>query len=177
MFSKIKKKMHKRTFDCIGKEFYNFDYNQEKIIYKYVCYKRLKKKQLKCIKNNQRFDSYLQWKQYICNNYKDYSKSKLINFSRYLNQRVKNLKPNKEYNNILITVCLTWFVTATLNALVSGEGDSGLSGWATLIYWILVIISIILIIYIMIEPIFNNNIEEDLLTDYKEIIDEMLKDK
>ena len=178
MFSKIKKKEPKRSLNTIGENFYHFNYKQEELIYKYSCYKRLKKKELKSIKNNQRFDSYLQWKQYIYNKYKDYPKSKLVNFSRYLNQRIKNSKPNKEFTRILITVYLTWFITEILNILVSGEEDlSGLPVWGTITYWIVVLISIFCIVYTTTDPIYDDNIEENLLTDYKEIIDEMLNNK
>lgn len=47
MFSKIIKKKNKRSLNDIGENFYHFNYEKEKLIYKYVCYEPLEKKELK----------------------------------------------------------------------------------------------------------------------------------
>lgn len=177
MFSKIIKKKPKRSLNKIGKDFYHFDYQQEEIIYKYVCCKRLKKKELEKINNNQKFDSYLQWEQYVFNKYKDFPKSKLVNFSRYLNQRIRNMKPFKEYTLIVITAFLTWFITAILSSLIKGEDLSDLPLWGKILYYLSAIISILYFICKLIVPIYEDNLKENLLMDYKEIIEEILNDE
>ena len=174
MFSKNVKKKNKLSINKIGKDFYHFDYQQEEIIYKYVCCKRLKKKELEKINNNQRFDSYLQWEQYVFNKYKDFPKSKLVNFSRYLNQRIRDMKPFKEYILIVITVILTWFITAILTSLIKGDDLSDLPSWGKILYYSSAFIFIFYFICKMIIPINEDNLEENLLLDYKEIIEEIL---
>lgn len=174
MFSKIIRKKNKRTLNYIGENFYHFNYGKEKLIYKYVCYERLKKKELKKINSNQKFDSYLQWKLYICNKYKDYPKNKLLNFSRYLNQRVKRAKPFKEYTSIFITACLSCLITELVDTLIKTEDLSDYPLWSKIFCLLIVFISMFYIIYEMIKSMSDNNFKENFFNDYKEIIDEML---
>lgn len=133
----------------------------------------IREKGIKKINSNQKFDSYLQWKQYICNKYKDYPKSKLLNFSRYLNQRVKRAKPFKEYTSIFITACLSCLITVLANPLINTENLLDYPLWSKIFCLLIVFIFMFYIIFETIKPMSDYNFEENFLNDYKEIIDEI----
>ncbi len=174
------KRQPKKDIKKIGKNKYIFDFDQEIIIYKYVCCKRLKKRELKKLNKNQKFDYYSEWKQSICDRYKDYNNEKLLNFSRYLNQRIRNVRPNKEYSKMYTPIILSLGITSVYNALMNTEENdlidysTALKISFTLIYVFLIVASLFFLVWYTYKPIFENDDEENLLKDYKEIIDEIL---
>lgn len=172
-------KSNKRTIDKTGKLFYDFDFNLERNIYEYLCFSS--KKGLKRLNEKVRFETYKQWKQYVCNRYKDYSKSKLIEFSRYLNQRIRNKKPYHEYWSIMLAIILTLAFTKivdfSLSKLNETTAMASIEGIIlSLFIEFLIIGSIVAIIFWTLPTLINNNIDENFLRDYKEIIDEIIKE-
>lgn len=172
----LKGKRKKRTFENVGKRWYDFDFQLERAIYCYLCCKRMKRKNLRKLDENLKFDSYHQWKQYICNKYKTFDKERLIEFSRYLNLGLRNIKPNKEYVNLIIQC----FVPVALSIIADKFLDlnfesSGISFISFLIvrivligFWVMSIFDIIITTF---TPIIENNIDLNMYIDYKEIID------
>lgn len=175
----INKRKSGRTLDNIGIRWYEFDFQSEKNIYCYLCCDKMKKRALKKLDEKLKFVSYSQWKQYICNKYENYNKDELIEFSRYLNQKIRNIKPGREYLNIILpcfipsifTIVYEWIIKPNLKI-------SNQLGISNVIFGVLITISFIFsmcsIAKDVFSPILENNIDANLLKDYKEIIDEII---
>lgn len=178
----INKRKSDRTLDSIGKRWYNFDFYSEKNIYCYLCCVDSRKKKIKKLDEKLKFVSYSQWKQYICNKYENYDKDELEEFSRYLNQRIRNIKPGREYLNIIlpcfITLAFTISIDKILDLNLNTTSISNLGSVIIIIFLsILFIISMFSIIRNTFLPIKENSGDTNLLIDYKEIIDEMISVK
>lgn len=178
----INKRKSGRTLDNIGKRWYEFDFQSEKNIYCYLCCDDTRRKKIKKLDGKLEFVSYSQWKQYICNKYENYNKDDLMEFSRYLNQRIRNIKPGREYLNIILpcfipsisTIVYEWIIEPDLKISIQ-------SGLNAVIYGVLITMSLIFsmcsIAKKVFSPILENNIDANLLKDYKEIIDEIISKK
>ncbi len=179
MFKKIfKKKKQKRTLDTIGKEEYNFDFQLEKDIYQNLCCIRIKKKVIKKLEQkNLKIYTYSEWKQYIYNKYKNYNEAQLLEFSKYLNQRIRNVKPFREVWDLFVTVIMTFVFVEGGKALI-GKLESFKSNDDIIIKYLIALIFIVITIFWVIRqviiPKLDNDIEEHLYKDYKEIIDGMI---
>lgn len=182
MYAKVKKsKKAKRTLEYIGERWHNFDFKLEQSIYYYVCCLRGRGRTLRKLDKELKFESYQEWKQYIWDKYKSVDKDKLIEFSRYLNHRIRIIKPDHEYRNIVITVILTLVFTKLaqmdLNTKINFSDISGLVMFMLGISIIIIILLLSLVIFQTFLPILNDSVEENFLKDYKEIIDEIICDK
>lgn len=176
----IKRKRTGKTLDEIGKRWHNFDFKSEKIIYYYLCCKQIKKKELQNLNDDLKFVEYRQWKHYICDRYQNCSKDKLIEFSRYLNLLISDIKPSHEYWSIMATAFLSMVFTNVINFFIEIYTDfSNNSVWIVLPITMLIEFFItIFLIYSIIEimnPIYDNHFDENFLRDYKEIIDDIIK--
>lgn len=169
----------KRSLDSIGKRWHEFDIKLERNIYRYVCCAKMNRITAWRLDKNLKFETYQQWKNYIVNKYENVDKDMLIEFSRYLNQNVRNMKPTHEYWGIAATVVLTLALTKMVDAFLNTQMDSkGISAIGTaIVFEIFVVIFLAIIIVQTMKPIFDNNIDENFLRDYKEIIDEIITRK
>ena len=172
--------MSKRSFSSIGKEQYNFEYEMEKAIYSYLygINKRLHKK----LKVELQFRYYDDWKRYIQNKYKAYDSKKLIEFRRYLCQDMRSEKPINEYWKICIPIVLSEIIAELLEMLINfqnieTEGNIVIVILAILLSLLIIMLPVICSIYSLITPLWDSNTKENLLTDYKEIIDELISEK
>lgn len=170
----------KRSFYSIGKEQYNFDYEREKAIYSYLygINKRLHKK----VKVELQFCFYDDWKQYIQNKYRDYDSKRLMEFRRYLYHDIRSEKPINEYWKICIPIVLSEIIAELLEMLINfqnieTEGNVVIVILAILLSLLIIMLPVICSIYSLITPLWDSNTKENLLTDYKEVIDEMIGEK
>lgn len=174
-----KSKRMKRSLDSIGKRWHEFDIKLERNIYSYVCCAKMNWITAWRLDKNLKFETYQQWKNYIVNKYENVDRDMLIEFSRYLNQNARNLKPTHEYWSIAATVVLTLTSTKVVDAFLGAQMDSnGISSIVTVfVFEIIVATFLIFVVFQTMKPIFDSNIEENFLRDYKEIIDEIIKRK
>lgn len=188
---KNKRKIQKLKLGEIGKRNYDFDFGQEKKIYSYLsCYKMNKKSEASIA--NFRFDSYKAWKDYVAKKYSNYDIDKLEEFNRYLNLRIRNTKYSKTYWGIISPVLLAVLIDPVLEMFLSiftnSHIDAGvatgilelgyivfISTLANLISTVILIAAIIFIIYYFIEPLSVNNVDYYFLSDYKEIIEDLIE--
>lgn len=178
----IKSKKARKTLDEIGRRWHNFNFKSEKIIYYYLCCKHIKKKELRNLNDDLKFDEYRQWKHYICNRYQNYSKDKLIEFSRYLNLMIRDKKPSHEYWTIMATAYISMVFTIVINIAMGKHMDlNNNSVWIILLITILLEALFIMFLFFLIVkimyPIYDNHSEENFLRDYKEIIDDIIEKK
>lgn len=171
-----KGKRMKRSLDSIGKRWHEFDINLERNIYSYVCCAKMNRIKAWRLDKNLKFDTYQQWKNYIVNKYENVDKDMLIEFSRYLNQNVRNLKPTYEYWVIAATVVLTWALTKVIDIFFGAQMDyEGIYAFvAAFIFEIFVAIFLIFVVFQTMKPLFDSNLDENFLRDYKEIIDDLI---
>ena len=174
-----KSKRIKRSLDSIGKRWHEFDINLERNIYRYVCCAKMNWITAWRLDKNLKFETYQQWKNYIVNRYENVDKDMLIKFSRYLNQNVRNLKPTYEYWATVTTVILTLALTKVFDVFLSAQIDfKGILSIVTVfIFEIFVEIFLIFVVFQTMKPIFDSNLDENFLRDYKEIIDELITKK
>ena len=179
---------HKDCIITLGKENFNFDYNKELDAYKYLCGKRMVKRRYKALQENLKFSSYREWSEYIMERYKDYSVDSLSEFSRFLNQGLRNTKPNQKVREMIVPILLTAFFTSVFNQLLTRsavEFDVKTSSVITIIVAIcLVAVAIVVITFLVmlvtyetITPIWEQETIRCFLEDYKEIIDQIIQEK
>ncbi len=174
----IKSKKAGKTLDEIGKRWYDFDYKLERVIYCYLCCCKIRVKHfardLRKLDEGLKFESYQEWKQYVCNKYQNYRTEELSEFSRYLNQRIRNEKPINEGANILLTAMITLIFTEIFQVSISTYRESS----KKIVWFVFVILLVLYVVYEIVKSLltlFDNNVEKNFFVDYKEIIDEMIE--
>lgn len=123
-----------------------------------------------------KFETYRQWRQYIGSKYIDYSRDKLNEFSRYLNQIIRNKRPFDKALNILSTALITLICTELFNVFLSTFEELN-EKFVWLILCMLLVFFAACYIVKFINPIFDNHFERNFLADYKEIIDDIISEK
>ncbi|MDE6750265.1 MAG: hypothetical protein K2K21_14570 [Lachnospiraceae bacterium] len=177
----IKYKNTKKDFGKIGKRWHNFDLKSEKKIYCYLWFVRNGILKPQRLDNDLKFESYQQWKKYVNNKYENFNVGELIEFSRYLNQSLRIIKPTQEYMMIIMTALMTLSLSKLIDFFVNRNIE--LSNIMleniirTVIYSIVFILSIFFFVIPTFMPILKNDTEKNFLSDYKEIIDEMISEK
>lgn len=179
MFGRNKEK---RTLDNRGKKEFEFDFQKEKIIYLYLWRLKGVKKKVKNLEGKIKFDKYEDWRQYVRKQYIDEGIERLKEFSRFLNQKIRNLEPNREYWNIFIPILSALVIETGFDEISKTKIDtSGSVFWvgfiAQMILTLIIIISMVIFIIKVVLPLWDNNIEKNFLEDYKEIIDEIIEEK
>ena len=173
----MKKKNRRKDFATLGKEIYGFDLQSERYIYDYLCCFRMKKKKLRQLDNEHKFNSYKQWEKYIKGKYSGYDSETLIEFSRYLNQRIRIVNSSSEYWKLCAPVILTLILSKLVEVLYSSEPDLNGAPLAAILFLItLLIVFLIFSIWQVVSPIFDDYWDGYMLKDYKEIIDSMIED-
>lgn len=166
-----------RSISKIGKRRYDFDFELELMIYRYLCCHRIKKRVLKKMDNKYKFGSYKQWKQYIHSKYEKYSLDELGEFSRYLNLKIREIKPLQQYWILMIPIVVTLAFSQLIQFFIKMYVEYSYDFFAQIILFLSTIF-LGFIILIMIKPFLQSIFVEDFkinfLKDYKEIIDEMI---
>lgn len=173
----------KACLKAIGKDNFEFDYEKELEGYKFLCGKKVKKDNYVLLRNDERYSSYSKWKGSIVKQYKNCSNEFLVNFSRYLNQGLRNTKPNQKVNEMIITALVAFFFTFLLNIILKFKVEkfdiSSFFVAKLIIAIVLVIIACVcLVAYvmnIMITPIWEQDTVRCFWKDYKEIIDQIIQ--
>lgn len=179
MFSKNKER---RTLDNRGWKEFKFDFQGEKNIYLYLWRIKLRKKKVMKLEGKLKFDKYENWKQYVRKQHIGDGIDKLEEFSRFLNQKLRNLNPNQEYWNTFIPIMATLVIEEGFDMLFEKQEEFVKLGFwvgliSQIIFTLIVIISMVVFILKVVMPIWDNNTDRDFLEDYKEIIDEILEEK
>lgn len=180
------RKKKKRSLNTIGIDNYDFDYQLEKSIYCYLCCIKTNNRAIKKLEETLKFNTYSEWEQYVRNKHSHFSDDKLKEFNRYLNQRIRNVKPNRDYGDVMIPVLITLLTTEVIdyfkNFKVTLPSEMSILAIiiAVLTFVILLLIALIPIIILLgktVAPIWDNHTEENLLNDYKEIINSMIDER
>lgn len=181
-YGMIRGKKVRRDFNKIGKNCYGFDFVSERNIYCYLCCYHIKRRELRKLQDNLKFDTYRQWKRYVNNKYFNLSKEQLVEFSRYLNCEIRNISSFRKYWDIITPILLSILFAKICEAIISIYSEFlgtqiEIMLLITLLLEVLIIMILTPIIIKMMYPFFDSNIDENFYTDYKEIIDEIIVSK
>lgn len=164
----------KSVINEFGEKYYHFNEQKELEIYNCLCFRKTKKK---C---DIEYHTYSDWKNYIYNNYSEYTKEQLIEFSRFLNQKIRNVEPGHEYWNIMIPIIMTVTVDKLFETIVDVDQSYQATVPMIIIEMLIIIFTVaISSIFVnkIIEPLFDTCYKENFYKDYKEIIDEIISNK
>ena len=174
------KRIFKKKSRRLDEEYYNFSTYEEKIIYRYLCCKHIRRKELSKIPELHKFHKYHEWYDYIEKKYGNCSLEGLIEFWHFLNQKSRNVKPKYEYWTLCIPVGLTLIVNEIFDLTLkfSDIKINCLSDpiIAFVVYMIVVAIFAKIVIMIM-QPLFDQNDDSCFYEDYKAIIDDLIEKK
>lgn len=184
-----KKRIYRRNLEYIGKNKFKFDVKLERSIYSYLsCYK-INGRIINSIEDEFKFDSYKKWKDYICDKYQTTNIEILVEFSRYLNQQIRNTKSNYDYWLMVVPIMLTLVTTKLFDifmgidySTIASEFENPIAIVVGYIFLMLLIafFSFALGVFIVkqtIKPLIDTDVDYYLYIDYKEIIDELIKCK
>jgi len=119
---KDNRKKYKITLNKRGEESFQFFFEKELNIYWCLCRAPGYKKIIKKVDEGELFDSYKEWKAYIQDKYSNQNEEGLEEFSRYLNQRLRNLRPGRQANELYIPVALALIVEKFTEVLLASTG-------------------------------------------------------
>lgn len=181
------RKDRKCCIDSIGIDNYDFDFKKELNVYRYLCGERMTTSEWDALEDIYKFSSYKQWKIHIWQKYKDYNIGKLKEFSRYLCHRERSIKPQNEYWIVVFPILFTIFIDKVYGEIVDQSiPNSIINGGYSIktLYCVCIVIGfigislfLILIIKEFINKIWGNNLDSNFCCDYREIIDEIVKEK
>ena len=171
----LKRNKRKSFIKANGIKNYGFDFDKEFNKYLFLCGEKIKKSQWKKLDDNDKFYTYEEWETSIKNKYTVYSMKALEQFYKYLNHCQRKIQPHKEFINTYVSA---------LFAFIIGFGVNTLSGIDIIdeqviarIWLVFIIIIFSFVIKIGIRLFTNKNITYDFYSDYKEIIDNIIKEK
>lgn len=170
----------RNNYRNIGKDIYSFDLEHEILIYEYLCMYKLSRRKRNKLKEQEKFQSFLAWEQYICNKYKDYDNRMLLQFEKYLNRGLIGVRPQKEYWNIACAATLTLLLDSLVDRVLPlSEEISELNIEAGVVFISILITLLLFICFIskLVAPIWEKNVEEYFYKDYIEIIKKMRESK
>ncbi|MBP3568913.1 MAG: hypothetical protein J6K04_07080 [Lachnospiraceae bacterium] len=173
----LRRKQRKNLHE-IGIKEYQFIFDKEKEIYKYLSCHEVKEKE-KLGEQKLLFDCYRDWKKYVVDKCKEWDFDKRNEFCRYLNQMIRNREHAMKYTQVVLPIILTELLSIMLVQLLKLLDIE----WSQLhwIFSIAVVVLVILIVLIIVYPVvdffnilYEDSIEKHLLLDYKEIVEELL---
>lgn len=174
------KRIFKKKSRRLDEEYYNFSTYEEKLIYRYLCCKHIRRKELSKIPELHKFHKYHEWYDYIEKKYGNCSIDGLVEFWHFLNQKSRNVKPKYEYWTLCIPVGLTLIVNEIFDLTLkfSDIKINCLSDKiiAFVVYMIVVAVFAKIVIMIM-QPLFDQNDDSCFYEDYKAIIDDLIEKK
>lgn len=174
------KRIFKKKSRRLDEEYYNFSTYEEKIIYRYLCCKHIRRKELSKIPELHKFHKYHEWYDYIEKKYGNCSIDGLVEFWHFLNQKSRNVKPKYEYWTLCIPVGLTLIVNEIFRTTLkfSDIKINCLSDKiiAFVVYMIVVAIFAKIVMMIM-KSLFDQYDDSCFYEDYKAIIDDLIEKK
>lgn len=178
----INKKQNNGLYET-GKRKYDFDHHEEIEIYKYPLGYRVKKeKEEELHRKGVLFQDYDTWKVYVIEKCSDWDINKLIGFSRYLEQRLRNVKPIGDFILLIIPLLLSPILSFFFDLLSEiAKGDISTASWKLkLALWVVIFIVVLLVAYEIwqaYEMIYVNRTKAHFYEDYKEVIDSLISER
>lgn len=164
--------LNKKGFRAFG-----FDFNKEKIIYKFEAGFKLSKSEYKAL--DRKFYSYSDWKKYVQDKYNSIQITELEEFEHYLLQRKGN---NKTGNNV--AMACSSVLLAAITSIFIDKYDELIFIYKELNGVVLIVVGLgIMLFYTMIfafifnkliEPYYKDNEENIFYDDYIAVVQELI---
>lgn len=164
--------MNKREIKGYFREMFLFDIKRERIIYSYLCREKLSKKQRKLLTDETRFGSYQSWKAYIVSRYEVYTKESLLEFSRAINQFLRESKQFDEYHRNVVIAYMSAVFCALIPYFTTEAQNS-------IVLFLVMTIVVPIFIFALVVTAYNSlgGRDTDFYEDIKDIIDQMIEEK
>lgn len=175
---KLKNRKEKRILEERRIKKYQFDIEEELKIYSYLWNQQ--KGEKATIDSAKQFDTYRQWKSYVENKYCECDKDELIEISRYLNQKLRDRNPERQYNGIVIPIIVALVVDKMYDLFLEITNiaetipNPFISGCAVVITLAILLVISVPILSKFLLSFWQDELKTNLLTDYKEIVDEKI---
>lgn len=183
----MKRKSRKNCIYSRGISYYNFDFNKEFTIYKYLCGEKLTKRQWKYLNEDNSFDFYRDWEHYVRQKYQNYNTDKLNEFCRYIEHIKRTEEPQIDYWKVAFSAIVSYIIIdgvkeisdeiSVLNNLVENVLSGIIVLFTSIILYVIAFGSMILLLLAFIEKIFSGNLERYFLEDYNNILQKLLMEK
>lgn len=164
----------------LGKEHYEFDCSCEMNIYSYLCRKKLSKRKINQIEKNLRFETYSEWKKYVKKKYEKLPDVELREFSHYLNQQLREVKPTHESWSLTAAVMIAFITNNMYDQIISisliDDKPPLVIGLGIILCIFTICIGIYFILQFILKIVWMSD-KENFYTDYKEIIDMMIEER
>lgn len=163
----------------IGREKFDFDFNLQYSIYKYLYCEKLSDKTYHKMEKEYDFRTYKEWKEYVENKYNLFKKSELKEFLRFL--KMQSLKSSNIDNGsqIFYSAVVASGVTLLTNFLIDYLiNDFELKN--TILFalgYMFIMPFFVYVVYDILSYLFKNKLEIKFYEDYIEIIEKILKHK
>lgn len=173
-----RRKNRKACINDKGITNFEFDYHEEIAIYKFVMGYRLSKSEYNGIKENKRYDNYIDWKKSVKKKCNAMSLIDLKEFNKYLS--CVNLRKKKDNNlqekvsMLLITSVISYWI-GSLEINKSVPKLSFVSTAVIVIIILIIFLLYVLILYKLLEPFYS--IDSIFLADYIKIVEKVLDKK
>jgi|GEM_PF-827056 predicted amino acid-binding ACT domain protein len=161
---------------------YGFNYEEEKRIYKYAC-DSCKKREIKKLSEDRKFNTYLGWKEYVWSRYSCYDKSRLIDFLHFLRLKERNTKPVEKLSELIFAASYGFIIAKFSNIFLEAQQDiENIKKLViALIFTVIIIVliggSFFLITNLFMGSISSNNMDRNMYEDYINIIQEIIQSK
>ncbi len=165
----------------VGKLSYDFDFSLEKKIYGYVSMEYFQNNNLK-IPENLKFTTYTEWKNYVQKKYIESNAQQLENFLHYLIAILKRRKPQNENLKMMVSAVVAFVFSLLTNLFIEiSDALKRENIFATFIVeWLLIFVVFFIMFYYFGQSIrffTQNDMEDNMLKDYINVIEDMLNEK
>lgn len=182
----LNERKRKAVFVQIGKDCYDFDVTIQYPIYKYLCGEKLRRREFRKLENETKFFTYRSWHNYVYNKYREYDKTVLREFVKYLKHREKKSICFKNFNNLIYTAVLSAFFSFLFSGIISLVLQSDVNinmSWPGTVIWVILFMFFIgismipIMIYIIVDSYnsYADDINKSLFfKDFRKIIEEII---
>lgn len=169
---RVRKFVNGGTEKFDAKIVFNFDEKQEFIIYRYVCNSKLRWRDWRKIKGKYEFVTYEEWHNYVTKKYDNYNERELIEFSKYLNNRIRNYS---SFNIVGEGIIYPALISAVVSTCISNFVSSGSSNIIAYISGFMMVILLLgYVIISLLKNVMNERNRYNMLVDYKTEIDKII---
>ena len=167
-----------RTLKKIGLRRYGFNFEEEKLIYDYLCCRRMKRKDIKKVKH--KFNTCLEWERYVEEKYKDLSYEDLYCFGKLLDQLTNECHMDYDMYKWIYPIILSAYFTKCFDYIqnfgIEIKEDAVLvSLLLGVLAWALIIFAVTFIIISVMKLLWMDKEKVDFCEDYSKMIDGMMK--
>jgi hypothetical protein len=186
----FRKKIEKMSYSLYWERVLGYNYNTEFAIYNYLCDRKIKRKELKNLPANKRFNTYSEWENYVKSQYCNAPVSELKEFIRYLNYE-NRINGNRKILNsniltpMMVTILSVWVMPFIFEINKNYDRINNLGVSSNIVKGVLFVIIPMVQVYfvagvilwfviIVSSAIVNNKQEEAYHEDYMKIINDII---